>query len=244
MEDLILEATRLYSNDASYIALFAGLHKLKGESGLMIDRQVVVKSFLVDTVEDDDMRKELLKKFFRESRIHCNLSHNNILTAYGYIPSKTSLVLEKMGIELEVLKTLFPGVDVNAALSKRARKSVRELYDLKCILKDSMSWKLRIELALDVAHGLQYLHSKGIKHLDIKPQNVLVKWDEILNRLVAKIADFGESRVRDKVKEMTKNTSVTKDGKGVGTVPYMSPESLGKNNIFIKIDFQMFSYFL
>ena len=60
--------------------------------------------------------------------------------------------------------------------------------------------------------GLLYLHSVGIIHRDIKPANVLIggKYN------VAKIADYGISRVADLDQTMTHR----------GTLLYQAPEML------------------
>jgi len=63
----------------------------------------------------------------------------------------------------------------------------------------------------DVLCGLEYLHSFGCIHNDIKPSNIL------LHNGVAKISDFGVSRnINDKKSELMQS----------GTFVYMSPERL------------------
>lgn len=64
------------------------------------------------------------------------------------------------------------------------------LLDRKCV--ELMQWKKRFAIAIDIAKGLQYLHSycdPSIIHGDIKPSNILLDGD-----FNAKIADFGLAR--------------------------------------------------
>ncbi|KAF8872736.1 kinase-like domain-containing protein [Infundibulicybe gibba] len=70
----------------------------------------------------------------------------------------------------------------------------------------------------DIVEGLGFLHNKSILHLDLKPGNVLLTWDE--GRLIprAMLSDFGTSR------DMVHN-SRTRSG-NTGTLEYTSPESL------------------
>ncbi|XP_020672546.1 serine/threonine-protein kinase STY13 isoform X2 [Dendrobium catenatum] len=76
-----------------------------------------------------------------------------------------------------------------------------------------LPFKVVIQLALDLAHGLSYLHSKKIVHRDVKTENMLLT----ANRTV-KIADFGVARVEaQNPKDMTGET---------GTLQYMAPEVL------------------
>ncbi|KAG5642875.1 hypothetical protein DXG03_001917, partial [Asterophora parasitica] len=70
----------------------------------------------------------------------------------------------------------------------------------------------------DVVGGLEFLHNKSILHLDLKPGNVLLTWDE--GKLIprAMLSDFGTSR---DMLHSTRNRSGN-----TGTLEYTSPESL------------------
>ncbi|KAJ6590715.1 other/IKS protein kinase [Mycena vulgaris] len=70
----------------------------------------------------------------------------------------------------------------------------------------------------DVVEGLAFLHDKSILHLDLKPGNVLLTWDE--GKLIprAMLSDFGTSR------DML-HPSRSRSG-NTGTLEYTAPESL------------------
>lgn len=76
-----------------------------------------------------------------------------------------------------------------------------------------LAFKVVIQLALDLARGLSYLHSQKIVHRDVKTENMLL---DIRRNL--KIADFGVARVEaQNPRDMTGET---------GTLGYMAPEVL------------------
>ncbi|XP_057770602.1 LEAF RUST 10 DISEASE-RESISTANCE LOCUS RECEPTOR-LIKE PROTEIN KINASE-like 1.2 [Salvia miltiorrhiza] len=55
---------------------------------------------------------------------------------------------------------------------------------------DTLPWRVRLNIALETAGALEYLHSLGIVHRDVKSSNVLID-----NGFCPKIADFGLSRL-------------------------------------------------
>ncbi|KAJ8421268.1 hypothetical protein Cgig2_023802 [Carnegiea gigantea] len=66
--------------------------------------------------------------------------------------------------------------------------------DLKALLSgsDSLSWKTRLQIAIDSAQGLDYLHHgcrPAIIHRDVKTPNILLN-----QHLLAKIANFSSPR--------------------------------------------------
>jgi Tol biopolymer transport system component len=96
-------------------------------------------------------------------------------------------------------------------------------------LKDKIEdERLKIEKALDIAiqiaHGLEHAHKEGIIHRDIKPANIIItKHGEV------KILDFGLAKLAGQAK-------LTKDSSTLGTVAYMSPEQLSGKEVDQRTD--------
>lgn len=81
----------------------------------------------------------------------------------------------------------------------------------------------------DMAHGLQFLHSHNIVHLDIKPANVLVSSED-----VCKIADFGCSLKLERGCEVS---AISPQMSHVGgTYTHRSPELLKGEEVSPKAD--------
>ncbi len=67
------------------------------------------------------------------------------------------------------------------------------------------------QFAREMMLGVQYLHSLGVIHADLKPSNIFLKWEEPNWRVV--IGDLGTSAVEGEIRHYH-----------VGTDPYIAPE--------------------
>jgi TPR repeat protein len=77
----------------------------------------------------------------------------------------------------------------------------------------------------DVAEALRFMHSKGIVHMDVKAENVLVNIDRRSGRLegCAKVGDFGVSRKKRETVSAQRNRETAL---AAGTRVFMAPELL------------------
>ena len=123
---------------------------------------------------------------------------------------------------LELVEALDDGRRRSVILPMMSR-SLENLYDTSGIISPAV---LK-DYLMQVAHGLQLLHSSGIAHLDLKCGNILMTSSN-----VCKICDFG----------MAAEFSGSDNVKFKGTYPFMAPEvwSQSMNCDFSKIDMYAF----
>ncbi|XP_043115749.1 dual specificity testis-specific protein kinase 2-like [Puntigrus tetrazona] len=97
-----------------------------------------------------------------------------------------------------------------------------------------LSWSVRINLSLDIARGLEYLHSKGIFHRDLTSKNCLVRWEN--GQCSAVVGDFGlAEKIPDHSDEAEKQSLAV-----VGSPYWMAPEVLRGERYDEKVD--VFAY--
>ncbi|OIW17521.1 hypothetical protein TanjilG_22633 [Lupinus angustifolius] len=166
--------------------------------------EVAVKKFL-----DQDFSGDALSEFKREVRIMLRLRHPNIVHFIGAVtrPPNLSIITEFL-----------------------PRGSLYHiLHRPHCQIDE----KQRIKMALDVARGMNCLHSSTptIVHRDLKSPNLLV--DENWN---VKVCDFGLSRLKHNTFLSSKSTA--------GTPEWMAPEVLRNEPSNEKCDVYSFGVIL
>ncbi|KAF3783364.1 Serine/threonine-protein kinase [Nymphaea thermarum] len=180
--------------------------------GVYDEKDVAVK--LLDWGEDglaNEHETAALRASFRqEVAVWHKLDHPNVTKFVGAsmgtselkIPSRSSSINGHEAIPARaccVVVEYLPGGTLKQFLIKNRRRK--------------LAYKIVIQLALDLARGLSYLHSRKIVHRDVKTENMLLDTTRTL-----KIADFGVARVEaQNPKDMTGET---------GTLGYMAPEVL------------------
>ncbi|XP_071739342.1 uncharacterized protein [Rutidosis leptorrhynchoides] len=163
----------------------------RGEKRCMAQKTSIKK---ITRREDDEGERG----FAAELELLTNCNHRNIVSLLGFNTENRELIL--------VYKFI-----VNGSLDDYLRSAERKI---------NLNWCQRLQICLDIAQGLKYLHTnmKGkrkIIHRDIKSANILL--DENWN---AKIADFGLSKFHPKDQQAA--TIQTK--RVVGTEVYWDPE--------------------
>jgi serine/threonine protein kinase len=141
-----------------------------------------------------------IERFYREAKTAASLEHAHIVPVYDYgVQGDISYVVMRLltGGTLEQRITQRMGAD-----------------------KPLPSYGEISELLKQLASALDYAHSRGVIHRDIKPGNIM--FDE--NGL-AYIVDFGIAKL------MESSTSYTATGTPVGTPMYMPPEQWRSENL-------------
>lgn len=128
------------------------------------------------------------QRFLREAQAAAAVRHDNVVTIYSVNEDAESpfLVME-----------CITGISLQQCIDGAERLSVDEI----------------VQIAIQIAAGLEAAHHIGLVHRDIKPANILLEGEA---RRV-KITDFGLARV-------VSDVGLTQSGQVAGTPQYMSPE--------------------
>jgi serine/threonine-protein kinase len=165
----------------------------------VMNRRVAIKELAVPGGSTTQQREDRLRRFHREVKAAGSLSHPNIVTVYE--------VSEDGGRHYMAMEFL-------------DGHTLRNELDTKGFLPQPRA----IEVAIDVLCALDFAHSNGVIHRDVKPENI-----QILSTGVVKLTDFGIAR-------LTFEPNITMDGQVFGTPSYMSPEQVEGKDIDVRSD--------
>lgn len=153
---------------------------------------VAIKTLLPEVA----VSEQALKRFMREIEVSSSLQHPNIVS---YIEHGTH-----NGIVYLVTEYV-TGMDASRLAKHRGGK---------------LSYQEVVRIIEQTLAALEFAHSKGFVHRDIKEQNILV--DGNYPNYTSKLTDFGLS----KSYKQTGMSGVTMVGDVAGTIAYMPPEQV------------------
>ncbi|HSQ76551.1 MAG TPA: FlgO family outer membrane protein, partial [Bacteroidota bacterium] len=160
-----------------------------------LERPVALKFLPPDLTRDPEAKA----RFIHEAKAASALQHNNICVVHD--------IDESADGQLFIVMDFYEGVTLKKKIDQGPLK-IDEALDI----------------AMQVAQGLQKAHEHRMVHRDIKPANVMITTDG-----VAKIVDFGLAK-------LSSMTRLTKTGATLGTIGYMSPEQTRGETVDHRID--------
>jgi serine/threonine protein kinase len=151
-----------------------------------IGRIVAIKTILTKDGDEDD--SHLRARLLRESQAGGRLSHPNIVAVHDICDDGQTAYIVMEYVQGRTLDKVMRE-DATLQASGEALRIVQEC-----------------------AGALDYAHSRGVVHRDVKPTNIMLQADGMV-----KIADFGIAKV-------AQSTALTQGAVAVGSPHYMAPE--------------------
>lgn len=145
---------------------------------------------------------ETEKRFEREFIALTNLSHPNIVAVYEYGTT---------GSIIYFVMEYLQGHDLRWIMRTKPKKE--------------SDFLLITDIFIQSCHALHYMHTRGIIHRDIKPQNLFLQKNGVI-----KLMDFGLAKLQGS------SVQITQEGAVLGTATYMSPEQASGKTIDVRSD--------
>ncbi|XP_048705182.1 eukaryotic translation initiation factor 2-alpha kinase 3 isoform X2 [Caretta caretta] len=149
-------------------------------------------------------------------------------------PRPTSLSLDLSKNTAEKVKPTSPKVYLYIQMQLCRKENLKDWMNRRCTIEERERAEC-LQIFLQIAEAVQFLHGKGLMHRDLKPSNIFFTMDDIV-----KVGDFGLVTAMDQDEEeesvLTPMPAYARHTGQVGTKLYMSPEQIYGNTYSHKVD--------
>lgn len=187
-----------------------------------LNRRVAVKILLSEFFDDNDRRQ----RFIREAKTAAQITHPNVMSIY----------------DMDTAREEKSGKDISFIIMEYIEGSSLSEY----VGTKSLPIGELLRLSEKIAAGLAAAHKLGIVHRDIKMENIRVDAEaepKILDFGLAKLYETGPSE-DDSDGANTVSQELTREGKILGTISYMSPEQARGETVDSRSDIFAFGILL
>jgi len=155
----------------------------------------VIKIMRPNVAADD----QGMQRFLQEARTSTMIKHKNLAMLYDFAQLEDG--------SYYMVWEFIDGTNIQKWMSQNG----------------AMPSRLTIEISIQALHGLDHLHSMGLIHRDISPENIMLSQDHH-GKLLVKVIDFG---IAKSLAEGESGQGLTQTGMFLGKLKYASPEQAG-----------------
>ena len=156
----------------------------------------VIKIMRPNVASDD----QGLQRFLQEARTSTMIKHKNLAMLYDFAQLEDG--------SYYMVWEFIDGTNIQKWISQNGPVPPR----------------LSFEMSIQALHGLDHLHSMGLIHRDISPENIMLSQDHH-GKLMVKVIDFGIAKQLAEGSEA--GHGLTQTGMFLGKLKYASPEQAG-----------------
>lgn len=155
----------------------------------------VIKIMRPNVAQDD----QGLQRFLQEARTSTMIKHKNLAMLYDFAQLEDG--------SYYMVWEFIDGTNIQKWIAEQG----------------ALPPRLTVEIAIQALHGLEHLHSMGLIHRDISPENIMLSQDHH-GKLLVKVIDFG---IAKQLAEGDGGQGLTQTGMFLGKLKYASPEQAG-----------------
>lgn len=179
---------------------------------------------------DESVFDDVAARFKREGERGAGIDHPHLVRIYAYEENRSGEAFQVAGAPTN------PFICMECVDGKPLESYIKGLPSAE--RGEFLPERERLQIAIQIARALEYLHKKKVVHRDIKPANIFltatgndsVPWK-------AKLGDYGVVKWGDFHASIATGTLTVTSQQGLGTMKYMPPEqAISPKTVTVRAD--------